>query len=233
MYLLLFIFLINECYSYRVFRNKVLNLNQLETIKKLIINTDKNSQIRIKLNKIIYLYYDDWSYNKAIEFKKFHYYKCKNIPLIELYSYSNFGLCKAIKNYNGKSNFTNYANFYVTSELYKGLTELYPISIFSKKERSTKKKIEISSKEKNVKTTFVGDNNWLYEKLDIKNNYYSYKNYWEYNYENYEDFWEKMNLLTPFEIYLIKTVEMDGFLLYKSFKTHVSFKKNSLKKCKI
>ena len=223
MYLLLFIFLINECYSYRVFRNKILNLNQLETIKKLIINTDKNSQIRIKLNKIIYLYYDDWSYNKAIEFKKFHYYKCKNIPLIELYSYSNFGLCKAIKNYNGKSNFTNYANFYVTSELYKGLTELYPISSLSKKERTTKKNIEFLSKEKIVKTTFIGHNDWLYEKLVIKNNYYSYKNYWEYNYENYEDFWEKTNLLTPFEIYLIKS-KFDYFLQSKQTNVHISKK---------
>ena len=206
MYFILFIFFIYQCSSSRIFINKFLNSKQWVTINKLILNTDKNSEIRIKLNKIIYTYYDNWSYIKALEFKKFHYYKCKNIPLIELYSYSNLGLFKAIKNYNGKGNFTNYANFYVRGELYKGLTELYPISIISKKERTRKKNtsdIDFLNRGKNLPTTFIGYNNWLYEKLEIKNNYYNYINYWEYNYEYYEDFWEKTNVLTPFEKNLI------------------------------
>ena len=154
----------------------------------------------------MYYYYDDWSYYKALKFKKFHQSKCKHIPLIELYSYSSMGLLKAIEKYNGKSNFTKYAENYVNGELYKGLTELYPITTLSKKERIKKQNISdiiFLNNKKKLKTTFVGNNERLYEKSNIKNNYYVYKNYWERNYEFYENFWEKINLLEPFEKYLI------------------------------
>lgn len=191
---LIFIFFFCQCYSYRIYKNKFLTLDQWDIIKNIITNNDKNSNVRQNINKIIYTYYDDWSYKKTIEFKKFHYYKCKHIPLIELYGYSNLGLLKAIQNYNGKSNFTNYAKYYINGELLKGLTELYPITSISKYER--KKKQNISDKnihniKKNINTKFIGYDEWLYEKSEIKNNYYNYKNYWEHNYENYEELWKK------------------------------------------
>jgi hypothetical protein len=95
---------------------------------------------------------------------------------------------------------------YINGELYKGLTELYPISNISKKERSKKQNIsniDSVNRQKNTKTIIVGYDDWLYDKLNVKNNYYKYKNYWDYNFENYEEFWEKTNLLSPFERYLI------------------------------
>jgi DNA-directed RNA polymerase specialized sigma subunit len=201
-------FLFYQCFSYRLSKNNFLNLKQWEIIKKIIISSDKNSIIREDVNKIIYNRYVDWSNYKALEFKKFHYYKCKHIPSIELCSYSNLGLLKAIKNYNGKNNFSNYANIYINGELLKGLTELYPITSISKYDRKKKQNISnknIYSIKKKLNTKFIGYDDWLYEKLEIKNNYYNYKNIWEYNYENYVEFWEKINLLTPFEIYLIKS----------------------------
>lgn len=206
MYFILLFFLIYQCYSLRIFTQyKFLNVKQWESIKKIIVNSDKNSDIRKKLNKIIYIHYNDWSYNKAIEFKKFHYYKCKHIPILELYCYSNLGLMKAIKNYNGKSNFTNYAKYYINGELYKGLTELYPITSISKYERSKKQNISnITIYNKEKKNNMITEyNDMLFEKINVKYNYYSYKNYWQNNNGNSEVFWDRINLLDPFERYLI------------------------------
>lgn len=211
MYLILFIVLIYQCHSYhRVYKNKFLNIEQWNIIKKIIISNDKNSIVRRNINKIIYTHYDDWSYMKSFEFKNLHYYKCKHIPLLELYGYSNLGLLKAIQNYNGKSNFTNYAKYYINGELLKGLTELYPITSISKYERKKKQNISDINiyNVKKLDTKFIGYDEWLYENSEIKNNYYNHKNYWEYNYENYEDLWEKINLLSPFEIYLIRATRI-------------------------
>ena len=205
MYFLLFLIFIYKCYAYHKFKNKFLDLNQWEMINKIIINTDKNSEMRKKINKIIYMYYNDWSYCKAIEFKKFHYYKCKNIPLLELYLYSNSGLLKAITNYNGKSNFTNYAKLYVKGELHKGLTELYPICSISKKERSRKKTISDINNYKRTNlldTKIIKYDNLIY-KIGIKNDHYNYINNWDEGNEKYEEFWEKINALQPFEKNLI------------------------------
>jgi hypothetical protein len=206
MYIILFIIYIFYCYSNKVFKNKYLNINEWKFLNKHITNPTTSIFIRNKIDHIIYYYYDDWSYYKALKFKNFHNNKCKHIPINELYLYSNTGLIKAIKKYNGKNNFKKYAEMYINGELYKGLTELYPISNISKKERSKKQNIsDIDSvnRQKNTKTIIVGYDDWLYDKLNVKNNYYIYKNYWDYNFENYEEFWEKTNLLSPFERYLI------------------------------
>jgi len=244
MYFILLIVNILNCFSIRIFKNKYINNEQWNILKKYIINPQTNIIERNKINKIIYFYYDDWSYYKALKFKKFHYNKCKNIPLIELYSYSNVGLLKAIKNYNGKSNFIKYAEIYVNGELYKGLTDLHPISIVSRKERSKKQNISevnLYNKE-NIKTRFIGNNDWLYENLNIKNNYYVYKNYWERDYDFYENFWEKTNLLTPFEKYLVQS-KYNYFLESKETNLYIAKKlgyseeyirktiKNALDKC--
>lgn len=225
MYYILLIILFYQCYSYHLSK-KYLSLEQLKIIKKIIISCDKNSIIRRNVNKIIYNYYVDWSYYKALEFKNFHYNKCKHIPLLELYSYSNLGLLKAIQNYNGKYNFSKYANIYINGELLKGLTELHPITSISKYDRKKKQNISnenIYKRKKLLNTKFIGYDDWLYEKLIIKNNYYNYKNYWEYNYENYVEFWEKINLLTPFEIYLIK-LKYDYFLNTKESNINIAKK---------
>ena len=214
MYIILIFFYFFNCYSIRMFKNKYLNTNQWNFLKKHISSSTISANSRYKIDQIIYFYYDDWSYYKAISFKKFHYNKCKHISLNELYLYSNMGLVKAIKNYNGKSNFTKYAEFYINGELYKGLTELYPISNISKKERSKKQNIsDIHSVRRQQKATtkYIGYDDWLFDKLNIKENYYSYKNYWEYNYEDYEEFWEKTNILPPFEKYLLFS-KFDYFL---------------------
>ena len=221
-----FLFLCFQCHSYRIYKNRFLSIKEWDMIKNIIINTDKNSDIRKNINKIIYKYYDDWSYTKSIEFKKFHHHKCRHIPLIELYGYSNMGLLKAIENYNGKYNFTNYAKIYINGELLKGLTELHPITSISKYKRNKKQNItdiNIYKNKKRLNTKFIGDDDWLYEKLKLKNNYYNYKNYWENNYEDYIDFWEKISLLSPFEIYLIK-LKYDNCLNVKESNINISKK---------
>jgi len=227
--ILILYFLYNyKCYSMRTVKNKYLSIHQWNTLKNYIIDPKIDINIRNKINKIIYYYYDDWSYYKALSFKNYHYNKCKHISLIELYTYSNIGLIKAIKKYNGKSNFTNYADIYINGELYKGLTELYPISHISKYERKKKQNISDINFKNKLNTKFVGHDNWLYDKSDLKKkyyNYYNYKNYWEYNYENYEDFWEKIYSLKPFEIYLIK-LKFDYFLKSKESNSNIAKKFN-------
>jgi RNA polymerase sigma factor (sigma-70 family) len=209
------------CESYRVYKNKFLNVEQWIKIKKVIINIDKNSEIRNKINKIIYTYYDDWSYNEAIKFKNFHYYKCKSIPLLELYCHSNLGLIKAIKNYNGKSDFSKYAIIYVKSELYKGLTELYPISCISKIERAKKKDMLDNKNKINRNPIFISyDDNIIFH---MKNNCYNYVNYWNNNNEIYEDFWEKINTLLPFERNIIYS-KFDYYFNQKVSNEHIAKK---------
>jgi hypothetical protein len=216
MYFILFIgiiFILNESSSIRLFKHKFLNKNQWSTLNKHIVSSSTNIHIRTKIDKIIYHHYDDWSYYKALQFKKRHYNKCKHISLNELYLYSNMGLLKAIKKYNGVNNFTNYATIYINGELYRGLTQLHPITNISKKDRIVKQNISdtnyanyanYTNNNKNKRTIIVGYDDWIYDKVKIKNNYYNYKNYWEYNNNEYEEFWENINVLVePFEKYLI------------------------------
>jgi len=228
MYIILLLLCFFNVYSIRIFKHNYLNKNQFDILKKYIVSPDTNLNIKNQIKNILYKNYDDWSYYKAFKFKKFHYNKCKHISVSELYLYSNKGLINAIQNYNGKSNFSKYANIYVNGELYKGLTELYPISNIHKKERiKSKNKNNLNNLDNYIKkrnTIFVGNDDWLYNKLNIKNNdSYLYKNYWEYNYDNYYGFWEKVKKLNSFEIYLINS-KFNFYLEKKSTNLEISNK---------
>ena len=96
-----------------------------------------------KVQHILYAKYEKMAYWKAYQFKKFHSHKCRDISLVELSLYSKMGLHKAIEKYNPDYPFTSYLDNYINWELFKGLTELYPICSVSKRERIEKKKIPI------------------------------------------------------------------------------------------
>lgn len=108
-------------------------------INKFLINKNKYTNEQVDtINKIIYKNYENWAFYTSYQFKKFHFFKCKEIPQYELNLYASLGLNKAIQKYNPNKNvtFSVYAKSYIYGELYNGITELYPINTFAKDERS-------------------------------------------------------------------------------------------------
>jgi RNA polymerase sigma factor (sigma-70 family) len=71
-------------------------------------------------------------------FKQKHHYYLKNIQQTEVNHYAYVGLMKAIKKYNGRSNFYKYAEIYIQAELLKSITELSGINILPHKMKTMK-----------------------------------------------------------------------------------------------
>lgn len=143
-----------------IMKNAYLSSEQWKSINNLIKTPTLTFSMRKKINKIIYNSYQDYADNCAYKFKNIHKYSCKNIKLNELTLYSKFGLYRAIENYNGSFSFINYAEKYIMGELYRGLTDLYPLSSIPKNER--RKKLNKYDK---LFTKFIGcDNYWAFDK---------------------------------------------------------------------
>jgi len=186
------------CNSIVIKKSNYLSIFQWRTIKSLIQNPGTTYSMKKKINNILYNYYEGWAINKAFQFKKKHNYKLKHISGDELSIYSKKGLCDAIKNYNGKNSFTNYATIYINGELYKGLTELYPITSIPKSERIVKKKYkgkEWFHYKRKLNTKFVGKDEWLIDKtIDNKiENQLSTEVL-----DKYIEFWKKINNIDAF-----------------------------------
>lgn len=142
---------------------------QWKTIQNLLEHNQLTLPMRNKINVILFYHYDDWSCYKANEFKKIHNYKCNHIPLEELQMYARLGLMNAIRNYKGKSVFSHYANIYIQGELYRGMTELHPLTLASLRDR--KSKPLPSTKKKHILTTyFVGNKEWMIDKIQYSKN---------------------------------------------------------------
>lgn len=143
-----------------------LSKSQWQSIHSLLKNPSLTVEMRNKINTIIYNSYETYALVKAYEFKTFHKYKCQNIKLDELKLYSKVGLSKAVKKYNGCSYFTNYADKYIKWELYKGLTDLYPLTSIPKSDRRK----GLAYRDASLKlpaTTFVSyENYWLFDKCN-------------------------------------------------------------------
>jgi DNA-directed RNA polymerase specialized sigma subunit len=116
---------------------------QWNHIKNILKNKSTNPSIKKKVHHILYTKYENMAYWKAYQFKKFHSYKCRDISLAELSLYSKIGLYKAIEKYNPQYHFYPYLDTYINGELFKGLTDLYPICSISKRERMKKKNFSI------------------------------------------------------------------------------------------
>jgi hypothetical protein len=112
-----------------------LSVTQWKTVQSLITNEKTTSEMRDKINTILYKCYEGYAVSSAHKFKQFHKYKCMNINTFELGLYAKFGLYRACKKYNGSSSFISYVDKYIIGELYKGLTDLYPLSSVTKSDR--------------------------------------------------------------------------------------------------
>jgi len=200
LYLLFFLFL-----HLLLFDSLHLSTYQLKLINNLIKNKNLEKEQRLKINNLLYLSYEKWSIKKAIDFKKLHYYKCKDININELTLSSKIGLFKAIQNYNGKSDFTYFSQFYVKHELYKILTTYYQHSSVPKNIRKKSKK-NLSNEEliiynKNINTHLI---NYEIDKLQNynKNMLNTILDKHE-KYEKYKIIWNKINNLDSFTIKIL------------------------------
>lgn len=112
-----FIFLLPQIYSYLTHEHWLI-------IKNLKQNINTPDFIHNKIDKIIYTNsYNSTTY-EAYLFRKKNWKHLKRINKKEIESYACMGLLKAIKNYNGKYNFYNFAKIYIHSELVKSISEL-------------------------------------------------------------------------------------------------------------
>lgn len=86
--------------------------------------------------RLIFHHYREWAIHQSYEFRRFHRYKCRHISPDELHSYALYGLHDAIEHYLPKrARFNTYAEKYVYGQLYRGMTELQPITLIPKRRR--------------------------------------------------------------------------------------------------
>lgn len=147
-----------------------LNKQNQNSLFNLIRHPKLTIYQRTKINTVLLYCYKNWAIKQAYLFKMKHKYKCKRISTGELTLSSIFGLYKSTLKYNGHGSFTNFATFYVKSELLKTLTQSYSMNTISKYERS---------KSKNETN-----------RLDISNNNFIFASHdeeWKYSRQKYTD----------------------------------------------
>jgi hypothetical protein len=110
---------------------------QLGLINRLMMRPDLPVRNRHLIESVLYKNYESWAIKIGSNFKKQHYYKCKHIPYHEVSIYSRIGLLNAIRRYHPtkeSATFHLYAIHHIRGELYKGMTNLSPITNVSKKQ---------------------------------------------------------------------------------------------------
>jgi len=195
--------------------DKNLSIEQWRLMKTILKHPKTTFKMRSTVTKIIYSKYESWALHKAYKFKKFHKHKCRNININDLILYSLEGLKKATIKYNGNSPFYMYADIYISGQLYKGLTELQPITNIPKSIRVNKNndiKTEYNYHyKKRLNTLFVGYRDyWMFEKRqDISNdlnavtNNFSYYEIWN-NINNMLDLFSKKVFQYKYDYYFNK-----------------------------
>jgi hypothetical protein len=95
-------------------------------------------RVKTLVGEVLYQSYEGWAVGIGTMFRRQHYYRCKHIPPDEMGTYARRGLLQAIRCYRPTrptSMFHLFAYHHVRGELYRGMTELGPISPLTKKER--------------------------------------------------------------------------------------------------
>jgi hypothetical protein len=173
--------------------------NQLQLINNLIKNKNLELKQRVKINQLLYASYEKWAIKRAQYFKQKHFFKCQNIQTSELVLSSKIGLFKAIKKYNGNSDFIFFSDLYVKSELFKTLTHYYAMSSVPKHIR-IKNKNNLSEKEltiynKNVDSYLINYSNsfQMDNIIDYNKNIEDTIIEKQEKYQKYVDVWKKIN----------------------------------------
>ena len=150
---------------------KMLTKPQWRTLQYYIQceNTIVAPSMMEKVHTILYVRHVPLMKNTISQFRKFHKYKCSHVTKSDLEQYASVGLLHAIKNYNGRSVFHQYAKIYIQGALYKAMTKHYPISKISAKERKKRKMPKAFDFETCGKND-VHQNNWYLGKMDYLKN---------------------------------------------------------------
>lgn len=208
-----------------IYLNTIFSLtnNQFNMINNIIINKHTTNELRKTVNKILYTSFEIWSKKKAYNFKKFHYHKCRHIQLDELKMYASIGLYRGIQKYKGipqekinnqtlhSAYFINYVNYHMMNQLYKGMTELQPISLYYPKGIKIKKRLDYKRLNQ---IELVYDREWLFDKTKENLYFDSIDNI--DNLYNYEKVVRKIDLLSPLNKRILRYMFNDKFVKVNS-----------------
>jgi RNA polymerase sigma factor (sigma-70 family) len=178
-----------------VFQRNFLSSYQLSLIDSILRNPVTDEITRNKIHAIMFYSYEPFAFSKTCAFRKLHRYKCQHIPIPELYTYASLGLYQSIQKYHPDRSFIPFASIYIQGALLKGMTDLHPISNIPKIER--RKGHDPDQKKRRSKTQFVGENEWIWDKLTSCKNEVERKGLEQ---EKYRQIWENIDdVCTPFQ----------------------------------
>jgi hypothetical protein len=100
-----------------------LHVSQTKLINNLIQNNNLTPIMRQNIDMIIYHNYKNKTNTDAYLFYKKNYKLFRAVRFDVLKLYAQTGLIKAIRKFNGKSNFYQYSKIYVNSEMLKCISE--------------------------------------------------------------------------------------------------------------
>lgn len=108
-----------------------LNIQQWNSIRYILQHPESSNELKKEVKNIIFYENIPWAYYTTFKFKNQNKI-LNNInkeQTNELALYAVEGLHKSIKNYNGSSPFYVYAQIFLKSSLYRGITELNSIRL--------------------------------------------------------------------------------------------------------
>ena len=111
---------------------------QLYSARGILMNPKITDAQRHSVQKLLYIAHEKWATKKAIEFKQFHRYKCRDILTEDLVLGSKIGLLRSARIYNGRTPFVRFSEIYVKSELLRTMTKHISVTnCVSKRERQS------------------------------------------------------------------------------------------------
>ena len=179
-----------------IFFNFVTSLNltsyEWTLIKNILINPSCTSEIKEKINSILFEKYKTWTVNQVYVFKKKHPHLCKNVQTNELKIYSLEALSRVIQDYKPQYPFHSYLEKYIMWNLYKGVSALQPLNRIPLYKRTSKKYLQFRKENQiKIEPLFIGfDDSWQIEnKESVQNNIENYRKYED----DIEEFFIKAN----------------------------------------
>jgi RNA polymerase sigma factor (sigma-70 family) len=150
-------------------RSPSLTIQQWKSIRYILQHPETTPEIRAKVKQILFHKYENLAIHRAYVFHKFHSHKCRNIRKDDLIISAKIGLFHCIRKYNGNKPFYPYLHTYIEGELYKGLTDFFPITAVSKKERKMNKDNMFSTDWKQR----------MYYRKKLNTHFLDFENFWQ------------------------------------------------------
>jgi len=167
-------------------------------IRSLLAHPSITYKMKEIIDKKIYYYYEFLALKQTNIFYKKYWKYCTHIPKNELAIYALYGLNKAIQTYNPKYVFYTHALTYINGELFRGLTDLQPLTNLPKQYRKNTAWKNNNEKLFEIKTNPVLiQNEWQIDKLinnkneNMDNSIIKYYN----KIYKYQQIWEKISRL--------------------------------------